>query len=81
MFRHLGEEALVGQGYCGRQFVGIDLHRRRSVFVRMTAEGERLGMARVDNDAFAFAGQIALMGERPEVVIESTYGWVRHEGA
>jgi hypothetical protein len=25
-----------------RQYVGIDLHRRRSVIVRMTPEGERL---------------------------------------
>jgi hypothetical protein len=22
-----------------------------------------------------------LMGEHPEVVLEATYGWVRHEGA
>ena len=26
--------------YDGRQFVGIDLHRRRSVIVRMTSGGE-----------------------------------------
>lgn len=34
-----------------------------------------------DNDPLAFAEQIALMGEAPEVVLEATYGWVRHEGA
>jgi len=28
--------------YGGRQYVGIDLHRRRSVIVRMTPEGDRL---------------------------------------
>ena len=28
--------------YAGQQFVGIDLHRRRSVIVRTTAEGETL---------------------------------------
>ena len=27
--------------YDGKQFVGIDLHRRRSVIVRMTEAGER----------------------------------------
>jgi hypothetical protein len=27
--------------YDGRQYVGLDLHRRRSVIVRMTPEGER----------------------------------------
>jgi hypothetical protein len=26
------------EAYAGRQFVGMDLHRRRSVLVRMTAE-------------------------------------------
>ncbi|HEX6682617.1 MAG TPA: IS110 family transposase [Candidatus Limnocylindrales bacterium] len=62
-------------GYCGRQIVGIDLHRRRSVLVRMTPEGEVLGKARIDNDPQAFAEQIALMGEAPEVVLEATYGW------
>ncbi|WP_406070276.1 hypothetical protein [Micromonospora sp. NBC_01638] len=28
--------------YDGRQYVGIDLHRRRSVIVRMTPDGEPL---------------------------------------
>ena len=28
------------EGYEGRQFVGIDLHRRRSVIVRTTAAGD-----------------------------------------
>lgn len=61
--------------YAGRQLVGLDLHRRRSVFVRMTEAGERLGMARVANDPYTFADQIAQMGESPEVVLEATYGW------
>jgi transposase len=34
-----------------------------------------LGKARIDNDPEAFAEQIALMGETPEVVLEATYGW------
>jgi transposase len=62
--------------YDGRQFVGIDLHRRRSVIVRMTPEGERLGAAvRIDNDPFELAQQVASWGESPEVVLEATYGW------
>jgi len=36
--------------YDGKQFVGIDLHRYRSVIVRLTAEGERLSVKRIDND-------------------------------
>jgi len=62
--------------YDGRQYVGIDLHRRRSVIVRMTPEGERLGgMVRIDNDPFTLAEQVASWGESPEVVLEATYGW------
>jgi transposase len=62
--------------YDGRQYVGIDLHRRRSVIVRMTPEGERVGAAvRIDNDPFELAGQVASWGESPQVVLEATYGW------
>ena len=67
--------------YDGRQVVGIDLHRHRSVLVRMTGSGEQLGTVRIDNDPFALARQVASWGEHPEVVLEATYGWVRHEGA
>lgn len=61
--------------YAGRQVVGLDLHRQRSVFVRMDEAGQRLGMARVVNDPYAFADQISKMGEHPQVVLEATYGW------
>ena len=36
--------------YEGRQIVGMDLHRRRSVLVRMTEAGERLETVRISND-------------------------------
>lgn len=69
-------EAPVNAGYDGRQFVGIDLHRRRSVIVRMTPEGERVGSpVRIDNDPLALAELVAGWGEAPEVVLEATYGW------
>jgi transposase len=62
--------------YDGRQYVGIDLHRRRSVIVRMSAEGERIGhVVRIDNDPFELARQVGSWGESPEVVLEATYGW------
>lgn len=39
--------------YDGKQYVGIDLRRRRSVIVRMTPEGERIGpMVRIDSEPF-----------------------------
>src|SRR4249919_2411183 len=42
-------EAPVNGDYDGRQYVGVDLHRRRSVIVRMTPDGEHLGWVRIDN--------------------------------
>ena len=62
--------------YDGRRFVGVDLHRRRSVIVQMTPDGQRIGPAvRIDNDPFELARQVALWGESPQVVLEATYGW------
>lgn len=58
-----------------RQYVGIDFHRRRSVIVRMSAQGERLAVVRIDNESAALAAAIAEAGPEPEVVIEATYGW------
>jgi transposase len=61
--------------YDGPQIVGIDLHRRRSVIVRMDPTGQRLDTVRIDNDPVALAAQIAKAGEHPQVVLEATYGW------
>ena len=57
------------------QYVGIDLHRRRSVIVRVDEHGEHLSTVRIDNDVAALAREVAKAGEHPEVVIEATYGW------
>ncbi|MGH8917892.1 MAG: IS110 family transposase, partial [Actinomycetes bacterium] len=58
-----------------RHYVGIDLHRRRSVIVRRSAEGDTLGTVRIDNDPLALAAEVAKAGEAPEVVLEATLGW------
>jgi transposase len=58
-----------------REYVGIDLHRRRSVIVRRTADGETLSTVRIDNDPVALAAEVAKAGPRPKVVLEATYGW------
>jgi transposase len=58
-----------------RQYVGIDFHRRRSVIVRLSASGERLGVTRVANEASEFAAVMVDAGAEPQVVIEATYGW------
>ena len=65
----------MNEEYVGQQFVGIDLHRRRSVLVRMTESGERLGGVRINNDRDRLAAVMAQAGEHPEVVLEATYGW------
>ena len=61
--------------YDGRQFVGIDLHRRRSVIVRQSESGEQLSAVRIVNDPVALALQLEQAGSEPEVVLEATYGW------
>jgi transposase len=61
--------------YAGQQFVGIDLHRRRSVIVRTTDAGEVLETVRIVNDADRLSSVLARAGESPEVVLEATYGW------
>jgi transposase len=61
--------------YDGRQFVGIDLHRQRSVFVRQSESGEQLSAVRIVNDPVAWQLQLELAGSEPEVVLEATYGW------
>jgi hypothetical protein len=57
-------------------YVGIDLHRRRSVIVQRSTEGETLAVAKVLNDdVVAFAKAVSAAGEHPEVVIEACHGW------
>ena len=65
----------MSEDYDGRQFVGVDVHRRRSVLVRMTEAGERLESVRIVNDRDALAAVMSRAGEEPEVVLEATYGW------
>src|SRR3954465_5959165 len=61
--------------YEGQQYVGIDLHRRRSVVVRTTDAGELLEVVQIANSPLALAEVMTRAGEHPEVVLEATYGW------
>jgi transposase len=61
--------------YGGRQVVGMDLHRHRSVLVRMTEDGRRLGTARISNSPQDLGREMARAGKCPRVVLEATYGW------
>jgi transposase len=53
----------------------MDLHRRRSVLVRMTESGEHLETVRISNDPEYLQAVMARAGEAPDVVLEATYGW------
>ena len=61
--------------YDGRQFVGIDLHRQRSVIVRQSESGDQLSAVRIVNDPVALRLELERAGTDPEVVLEATYGW------
>jgi len=63
------------EAYDGPQIVGMDLHRRRSVLVRMTVDGRRLGTSRITNSAADLRKEIAKAGRSPVVALEATYGW------
>ena len=47
------------EAYDGPQIVGMDLHRRRSVLVRMTEDGRKLATARITNSPARLAAEIA----------------------
>jgi hypothetical protein len=58
-----------------KQYVGIDLHRRRSVIVRRTAAGEALETVRITNDPLALAAELAKAGpERRSVDGSHAFG-------
>jgi transposase len=63
------------EAYDGREVVGMDLHRRRSVLVRMSGDGRKLETARITNSPAELRRQISRAGEHPRVVVEATYGW------
>ena len=65
----------MAEAYDGRQVVGMDLHRRRSVLVRMTGDGRKLETVRIENSPQALRAVLARAGKNPRVVVEATYGW------
>jgi hypothetical protein len=66
----------VNAGYAGqRQFVGVDLARRRSVIARMDAEGSVLACVQIDNSPAALVAEVGKAGPGAPVAIEATYGW------
>ncbi|MEV4449895.1 hypothetical protein [Streptomyces mirabilis] len=59
----------------GEQWVGMDLHRRRSVLVPMAPDGQPLGkMVRSNHDPARLKREIAKAGPQVKVVLEATLG-------
>jgi transposase len=56
-------------------YVGIDLHRRRSVVACLDEAGDRLWWRRIVNSPQTLAEVVVEAGPDPEVVIEATWGW------
>jgi hypothetical protein len=50
------------EAYDGRQVVGMDLHRRRSVLARMTGDGRKLETVRIENSPQALRAVLARAG-------------------
>ena len=69
----------MSEAYDGREVVGMDLHRRRSVLVRMTADGRKLETTRISNRPTELRRQLARLGASPQVVVawgsETRFGW------
>ena len=71
-----------------KQYVGIDLHRRRSLVVRRDDTGTTHSMVRLDNsDLAGIVAEVRAAGPEPDVIVEATNGWywlidlLRAEGA
>ena len=57
-------------------YVGIDLHRRRSVIVVLNDDGDRVSWSRFDNSPANLAAEVdAAGGPQAEVAMEATWGW------
>ena len=57
-------------------YVGIDLHRQRSVVVVLNEDGDRVSWSRIDNTPENLAVEItAAGGPQADVALEATWGW------
>ena len=56
-------------------YVGIDLHRQRSVIVVLDDEGHRMSWSRIDNSAVNLAREVTAAGPDAQVAMEACWGW------
>ncbi len=58
-----------------QRYVGIDLHRRRSVIYAIDGEGTKLSCVRIDNNPVALARAVAdRRGLRSRAPVHSSHG-------
>ena len=57
------------------RYVGVDLHRRRSVVVIIDEDGAKVSSVRIDNSPLALVDAVTAAGPGAEVVLEATWGW------
>jgi transposase len=58
-----------------QEYVGIDLHRRRSVIYPMDHAGDKIDSVRLDNEPSRFAKEISAAPVGSDVILEAAYGW------
>lgn len=56
-------------------YVGIDLHRRRSVIVVLNDDGDRVSWSRIDNTPANLAAEVHAAGSDAEVAMEACWSW------
>jgi transposase len=56
-------------------YVGIDLHRHRSVVVVLDDDGNRVSWSRIDNTPSNLAREVTAAGADAEVAMEACWGW------
>jgi hypothetical protein len=71
------------EAYDGRQVVGMDLHRRRSVLVRMIMDGRKLETVRIQNSPAALRAVIARDSPAPASIPHTVRrpAWARNPQA
>ncbi len=66
----------MSDGISNKEYVGVDLHLRRSVIVRIDERGQQLDCVQIDNDPKTLVREVRRAGRGAAVAIEATYyGW------